>query len=130
MPNGSERRPGLAQVDPVVAGGQPKREVVALRPALPVLADPRPVLRRRPSPKVEVRRSQTLEERDQRRGVVVAVMQPRDPEILVVAEELGLIVGEDPAVAARDHELGVDDVGDALEDAPPSRHQRSVDAAR
>ena len=45
-------------------------------------------------------------------------MQPIDPQILVVADDLGLVVGEDPPVASRHDELGIDDVVDAAEDGP------------
>ena len=45
-------------------------------------------------------------------------MEPVDPQILVVADQLGLVMRQDPAVACGRHDLGVHDVGEALEHAP------------
>jgi hypothetical protein len=41
-----------------------------------------------------------------------------DPEVLVVASERRLVVGEDPPVPRRGHDLGVERVAEALQDRP------------
>jgi hypothetical protein len=46
------------------------------------------------------------------------VVEPVDPQVLVVADERRLVLRDDPAVPARDDELGVRDVAQALEHGP------------
>jgi hypothetical protein len=80
--------------------------------------DPVALLDGRALPERQVRPPQGLEERQQLVGILDRPMQPIDPQILVVADDLRLVVGQDPAIAAGTDHLGVHDVGDALQHRP------------
>ena len=82
---------GLSQVHPIVSRPEPKREVVALGAALAANADPRAVTRTEPRPQLEVRPAQELEQVDEARRVILAVAQSRDPQGLVVADDVGRV---------------------------------------
>ena len=99
-PSGLERAARLGEVDPVVAGEHPEHQVVALRAALPMDADPRPSagLERRHSAMLPARSGSNPARSSV--GIVVAV-EPVDPQVLVVADQLGPVVGEHPAIARR-----------------------------
>ena len=62
---------------------------------------------------------------DQERRVVGVVLEPIHPERLVVADDVGHVLGEDPALARRDDQLAVGDVADALEHGPFARLGRT-----
>src|SRR6266545_4445210 len=113
-----EGAPGLCQVVAIVAGNEPERQVVALRPALGVDAHPASLLNGRLPPEIQVRAAKTLEERQQLVHVVLVVAQPFYPQVLVVADERRLVVSEDPSVPSAGCHLGVGDVPDALQDRP------------
>ena len=100
-PDGRQRPPRLGEVDPVVAGGEPEREVVALRAPLAVHADAGAVASRRTAPTARDWRARSASNQATSSvRVVVAVAEAGDPQGLVVADDLGLVLGDDPAVAA------------------------------
>ena len=99
-------------------GEEPEGELVALGSALSMEADPRALVKRGPTPQVEICRSKRVEHREGRRGILARRMEHVDPAILVVRQELRPVLGEDPAVAARHDELGIGDMADQAEHAP------------
>ena len=59
-----------------------------------------------------------LEHAEQLLDVVIVVAKPSHPQGLVVADDVRLVLGEDPAITAGDDELAVNEVADAFEDRP------------
>ena len=118
---GLERATRLGEMDPIVPAEHPEHQVEALRPTLPVQADSPAVRFTGRPPEVDVRGPQRLELREELQRVVVVGVQPVDPQVLVVADELRPVVREDPPVPARHDHLGVRDVGEAQERGPLAR---------
>ena len=84
-------------------------------------ADPLSVSLWRPIPQCQVGATQRLEQRQQLVAAFRRCMQPIDPQVLVVAHQIGLVVGQDPPVSAGSDHLGIHDVSDALEGRPLPR---------
>ena len=74
-----ERAARLRQVEPVVAGDHPERQVVALRSALGVDPQPLALIGRRPPPQRDVRQPQRREQVDQPVGVRLVSRAGRPP---------------------------------------------------
>lgn len=104
-----------------MTGEHPKGEVVALRAPLAVYAYPFPVLGTAAPPEVEVGFAERFEEGEQIIDRLVGEMDSIDPEVLVVANDWRLVVSENPSIAATHHELGIGNMGDALENGPLPR---------
>ena len=119
--DGPERAARLGEVDAIVPGPEPEGHLVALIPALAMMADPGPIRGRATSPQVEVRPADRLEHRQEEARVVGVVLQPVDPQRLVVADDVGHVLGQDPALTRRDDQLAVGDMADAFEDRPFAR---------
>ena len=104
-----------------MAGRQPERQAVALVTALAVATDPLAIRDRTTRPEIKVRAAERREQLDKERGVVRVVLEPVHPQGLVVADDRGHVLGQDPALACCDHQLAVRDVADAFEDGPFAR---------
>ena len=117
-PHQGQRPLSLAEVEPVVPRDQGEDKFVALTAALAMDPHTVAVLHRGASPERQVRLAEWLEEREQRRRVLDGTVEPVDPQVLVVADQVRLVMCEDPAIAGRCHDLGIDDVGEAFEDRP------------
>src|SRR4051812_40433364 len=76
--------PRLLEMEAVVAGGEPEHQLVALGAALVMDPDAGTVLQRRALPQVEVRGPKRSVDREEVRGISVAVAQPLGPQVLVV----------------------------------------------
>ncbi len=93
-----ERAARLRQMEPVVAGDHPERQVVALRAALGVDPQPLALIGRRPPPQRDVGQPQRLEQVDQPVGVRLVGVQAVDPQVLVVADQRRLVLRQHPPV--------------------------------
>lgn len=119
--NGLEGPVGLGEMEPIVAGHEPEGQAIALRAALPMTPDSLAVGDGHAGPQIEVRPAEYLEQGEQRGRVVVSLAEAVHPQILVVADDVRLILGDDPAITDRRDELPVDEMPEALEDRPFGR---------
>ena len=101
-----------------MAGQHPEGQVEALRPPLGVYPDPGPDLVGGSTPQVEVGGPQRLEQGEQGVRILIRVMEPVDPEVLVVGGQRRFVVGHDPSVARRRDQLGVREVRHAPQNRP------------
>src|SRR4051812_38396066 len=104
-----------------MAGDEAEREIEALRPALAMQSDAIAFGRWSAMPERDVRRPKRLEHRDELVEIVVAMPKALDPARLVIADELGLVMSQDPAIPPGIDHLGVDDVADAFDHGPLAR---------
>ncbi len=109
---------GLAEMHDVVAGLQPDEQVDALATAFAVDAKSGPVGDREPLPQGEVPASVGLERAHERFEILFDLVHRRDPQGLVVPDDVRLFLGRDPPEARRRDQLRVGEMRDALEDRP------------
>ena len=113
-----EHPAGLGEVDPVVPGGEPERHVVALGSALAVATDTLAIQHRAPRPQIEVGPADGLEGREQQCRVVLVVFELGNPQGLVVADDVGFVLGQDPANARANDVLRIEQVAEAFKYRP------------
>src|SRR5206468_5264890 len=89
--NRVQRSLRLRQVEPVVSGGEPERQVVALGAALGMYADPAPAVLGRAPPQRDVRRAERFEHREELVGAFRRAVQHVGPQTLVVADQRRLV---------------------------------------
>ena len=116
-----QRPARLREVESIVTGDQPERQLEALWTALAVVTDPRSLLRRGPAPERDVRGPERLERRKELHRFGVRVPESLDPAVLVVPLQRRLVVGKDPSIPRRTDDLRVGDMADAFDDRPLTR---------
>src|SRR5439155_20184086 len=113
-----ERAAHLAEMEEAVPRHQAEGEIEALRSSLGVDAHPGSVARRGPRPQREMRALEDPEHCQHLRGVLARVVEPLDPQILVVADEGRLVLGQDPPIPTGEDDLRVEDVRKDLHHRP------------
>ena len=108
-------------MEPVVSGEELEGQLIALRTALAMEPDAGAILDREAVPQVEVHPTERGEQPEQLGRVVLPVAESVDPQVLVVADDVRLGLGDDPAIPARDDELAVDHVPEAFDHGPLGR---------
>lgn len=111
----------LSEMQAIVTGDHSKAQVVAFRSALAVNAESDSLFGPAPVPQRHVCFAEGIEQFDQVLDRIVFIVEPLDPQILVVSHERRLILSENPSIATAHGDFGVCQVCDHLAHRPLAR---------